>query len=79
VPSNKEYNTDLSFLSNEEIEKLITNTGIESRRVSTKEICTSDLCLKAAEQLINDLNWNKYDIEALIFVTQTPDYILPAT
>jgi 3-oxoacyl-[acyl-carrier-protein] synthase-3 len=79
VPKNKEGNNELSFLSNEEIEKLIATTGIESRRVSTQEICTSDLCLAAAEQLIKDLNWSKDEIDALIFVTQTPDYPLPAT
>jgi len=79
VPSNKEDNMDLSFLSKEEIEKLIASTGIASRRVSTKEICTSDLCMAAAEQLIKDLNWNKDEIDALIFVTQTPNYVLPAT
>lgn len=79
VPSNKENNVDLPFLSKDEIEKLIATTGIESRRVSTKKICTSDLCLTAAEQLIKDLNWNKNEIDVLIFVTQTPDYVLPTT
>jgi len=79
VPSNKEDNRDLSNLSGEEIEKLIVSTGIESRRVSSKEICTSDLCVKAAEQLVKDLNWTGNKIDVLIFVTQTPDYVLPAT
>ena len=79
VPSNKEDNRNLSFLSGEEIEKIVTSTGIASRRISTKEVCTSDLCLKAAEQLIKDLNWSKNEFDVLIFVTQTPDYLLPAT
>ncbi len=30
-------------------------------------------------QLITDLGWDKKDIGALVFVSQTPDYILPAT
>lgn len=33
----------------------------------------------AAEQLIADLGWDKKEIGALVFVSQTPDYILPAT
>ena len=28
---------------------------------------------------MDDLNWNPEDIDCLIFVSQTPDYILPAT
>jgi 3-oxoacyl-[acyl-carrier-protein] synthase-3 len=53
-------------------------TGVIEKRYSN-EFTTSDLGEKAAEQLITDLNWDKKDIGALIFVTQTPDYILPAT
>jgi 3-oxoacyl-[acyl-carrier-protein] synthase-3 len=79
VPRKKENNRDISFLSTEEKEKLIASTGIEARHISSPEICSSDLCLQAAEKLIADLQWNKDEIELLIFVTQTPDYILPAT
>ncbi|MDR0864341.1 MAG: ketoacyl-ACP synthase III [Candidatus Symbiothrix sp.] len=79
VPSKEEKNSDISFLSKEEKEKLIASTGIENRRISTKAICSSDLCVAAAEKLIKDIQWNKDEIEVLIFVTQTPDYILPAT
>lgn len=53
-------------------------TGVEERHVS-KKLTTSDLCFKAAEQLIADLKWDKSEISALIFVTQTPDYVQPAT
>jgi 3-oxoacyl-[acyl-carrier-protein] synthase-3 len=53
-------------------------TGIMEKRWSN-DFTTSDLGVKAAEQLIKDLNWNKKEIGALILVTQTPDYILPAT
>jgi 3-oxoacyl-[acyl-carrier-protein] synthase-3 len=79
VPDKKENNSDISFLSSEEKEKLIASTGIETRHLSTKDICSSDLCLRAAEKLIKDLQWDKDEIDVLIFVTQTPDYILPAT
>lgn len=53
-------------------------TGVKERHFSL-DLTTSDLCLSAAEQLIKDLNWDKKEIEALIFVSQTADYILPAT
>ena len=53
-------------------------TGVKERRISDK-LTTSDLGFAAAERLIADLQWNKSEIEALIFVSQTADYILPCT
>ena len=59
-------------------EAFVQTTGVKERRVSDT-LTTSDLCYEAAERLIADLGWNKDDIEALIFVSQTADYILPCT
>lgn len=53
-------------------------TGVIEKRYSN-DFTTSDLGQAAAEQLIADLGWDKKDIGLLVFVTQTPDYILPAT
>lgn len=79
VPAFKEKVKDVKILSTEDACKLYDSTGIESRRISSSSICTSDLCFAAAETLIQELAWNKNEIECLIFVTQTPDYTLPAT
>lgn len=57
----------------------IESTGIASRRHAEDSMTSADLCLSAAEKLIEELSWNKAEIEALVFVTQTHDYILPAT
>ena len=59
-------------------EEYVKTTGVIERRVS-RFLTTSDLCYAAAEQLILDLGWNKEEIDGLIFVSQTPDYVLPAT
>ena len=59
-------------------EDFVKTTGVKERRVSTL-LTTSDLCYAAAERLIVDLGWDKNEIGALLFVSQTPDYILPAT
>ena len=59
-------------------EEYVKTTGVIERRVS-RYLTTSDLSYAAAEQLIKDLDWDKQEIGALIFVSQTPDYILPAT
>lgn len=61
-------------------ENFVGTTGIANHRKSADDVCTSDLCLKAAEKLISSLSWDKSKIDALVFVTQTPDfYNVPAT
>jgi 3-oxoacyl-[acyl-carrier-protein] synthase-3 len=62
-----------------EIEKISATTGIVQRRVAPEGICTSDLCEKAAEALLTSMGIARESIDALILVTQTPDYVLPAT
>ncbi len=79
IPKNKELNRNLTITSVDEIEKFIDATGVEERRIVDESTCTSDLCFHAAEKLISDLNWDKKDIDILVFVSQTADYILPVT
>lgn len=55
------------------------STGIVARRRADAATTSADLCVSAAEKLVEELGWNKSDIDAIVFVTQTPDYILPAT
>lgn len=81
VPSFIEDNK-LSHLFNneEEVNKFISTTGIEFRHtVNGRNLCTSDLCFEAAVKLMESLSWAPSEIDCLIFVSQTPDYILPAT
>lgn len=59
-------------------EAFVEATGVLERHVSNT-LTTSDLCFEAAEKLITDLQWDKSEIEALVFVSQTADYVLPAT
>jgi 3-oxoacyl-[acyl-carrier-protein] synthase-3 len=77
LPKRAVSNRDLKGLSAQEIELLITTTGIENRRLADETTCASDLCLAAAEKLLSELNWNKEEIDVLIFVTQTPDFQVP--
>lgn len=65
--------------SQEELLKITKSTGIKSVNVTDKKTCSSDLCLAAAEKLLSELKWQRNEIDILIFVSQTPDYILPAT
>jgi 3-oxoacyl-[acyl-carrier-protein] synthase-3 len=76
VIKNREY-TDV--FSSQEANDIVDKTGIEERRFSDAETCSSDLCFAAAEKLIADNNINKDEIDLLVFISQTPDYRMPAT
>ena len=79
VPKNVEENTSLPFFKEGEAEKVILSTGIERRRIVSPGVTSGDLCCQAAEDLLQGLNWDKEDLDCLLFVSQTQDYILPAT
>lgn len=79
VPSNIEYSKDYHLFSETEARKFSDSTGIYQRRIASTDTTASDLCYSAADKLLLDLNWNREDVDCLIFVTQTPDYILPST
>ena len=80
VPQKIEYNKDLGYMmSDEEIQKAIQNIGIEERRIAEPNVCASDLCLRAAQQLLNDNAIDPQSIDVLLFVSQTSDYHQPAT
>lgn len=79
VPQQEVSNFDCALLEEKERKLFVKTTGIENRRIAAKGVCASDLCERAAQKLITDLGWNKNEISVLVFVTQTPDYITPAT
>ncbi len=79
VPKEIDDNCTTSLIPDEERDNLIQQIGIFQKRIAPEGLCSSDLCYEAAEKLIADLEWEKNEIEALVFVSQTPDYILPAT
>jgi 3-oxoacyl-[acyl-carrier-protein] synthase III len=53
--------------------------GVESISIKESSENTSDLCMKAYENLIKKIDINPDEIEMLIVVTQNPDYTLPQT
>lgn len=80
VPSNITYNRDLvGLMSQEEVDKMIDSVGIHERRVSSSDICASDLCYKAALRLMEDNQIDPNSIDMLLFMSQSPDYKSPAT
>lgn len=82
VPRETERNAELPQFEGapEALALFVENVGVRERRVSReRNVCASDLCCAAAERLLDELSWKREEIDALVFVSQTADYRLPAT
>ena len=81
VPRNviDNYHYDLDIWPEEEVRKVVDKVGVVERRFVDDKTCASDLCYTAAEKLITDNRIEKSEIDLLVFLSQTPDYRMPAT
>ena len=81
VPKNviDNYHYDLDIWPEEEVKKVVDKVGVVERRFADDKTCSSDLCFAAAEKLIADNNIDRSEIDLVIFLSQTPDYRMPAT
>lgn len=79
VPKKVSHNSDMDYVSKEEIEKIIQSVGISEKRIADNEVCASDLCFCAAEDLISRMSIDKGTIDMVIFMSQTNDFKIPAT
>jgi 3-oxoacyl-[acyl-carrier-protein] synthase-3 len=80
VPSKLVSNHDLGYLiPPEEIEKTVNAIGIKERRIADATVCASDLCYKVAEKILLDNNIDRNSIDLILFLSQVPDYKIPAT
>jgi len=61
------------------VKEVVDKIGIVERRFADENTCASDLCFAAAEKLIVDNNIDRSEIDLLVFISQTPDYRMPAT
>ena len=60
-------------------EKILEKTGIAERRIAASDETAGDLAERAARRLFEDHEVAPASIDFLLFCTQAPDYILPAT
>lgn len=80
VPHQIQRNVDNPYFSPNDIQSFISNVGVEEFRVTDERVCSSDLCVSAAEKLIGEMNLNRDEIGILVFISQSPDfYFLPNT
>lgn len=66
------YNNDPATLA-----KMQKSVGFKERYWAKDTTTTADLCQQAAEKLLKEMNIAVDSIDAIISVTQTPDYYMP--
>jgi 3-oxoacyl-[acyl-carrier-protein] synthase-3 len=59
--------------------KLKLAMGYKEHRIARKGQCSSDFCIHGLEYLFDNNLLNKEDIDALLFISQSPDYFMPPT
>lgn len=62
-----------------DVDRIVGNTGVLQKREAASGITATDLCIKAADQLLDGLGWDRDSVDALILCTTLPDYITPAS
>ena len=58
---------------------VVKTIGVRERRQVEASQTTADLCLAAGTRLLDALGWEPDSVDALIFLSQTPDHVLPPT
>lgn len=66
-------------LGDQAVADVVKMIGVETRHWSAPDQTTADLCFAAAQHLLQKLDWDPDSVDAVIFVTQTPDHPLPAS
>jgi len=79
VPKSVISNLDCPAEMKSERERLVRNIGILHRRICYPWQYFSELAQTAGERLLSELGWAREEVDALIVVTQSPDYPIPAT
>ncbi len=79
VPNRVVENRCLDFFTPEELENVISMTGIERRYEADNQTSCSDLCARAFNELIEKLGWERESIDAITYLSMTEDYPQPNT
>lgn len=68
-----------SLYGEAEVNSIVKTTGVERVRIADNDMTSSDMCVKAAEILFEQEQFDRSLIDGIVFVSQTTDWILPAT
>lgn len=78
VPKKRIKIKDMHF-GNANMEEIIKVTGIHELRESVEPESQTDYCINAAEKLIDELNFDKSQIDGVVFATPCGDFISPGS
>lgn len=67
------------FSSREEAERTRDLTHVERTRIVQDGVCCSDLCYEAADKLLEQLGWDRKEVDAIVYVALSRDYLTPPT
>lgn len=67
------------FFDRKDIRRISESSGVEAVHVSDENLCASDYDVMLAEYLMEQTGWSGKDFDGLVFVSQSPDYVMPAT
>ena len=79
VPDHAVKTLDFGIFTDEEAEIFDNTVGIKNRYIGSDDLCASDLCLDAAQRLMDAVGWEKESIDVLVFGSVTGDYKTPPT
>ena len=75
----QELNEEYLNIPQKDIDKITNITGISKVALAADQITASDLCLQSARSIFEANPTLVSEIDAIIFVSQTRDFILPST
>lgn len=81
VPKNRVNNLQeySSRFGEKKLKRQIRMTGMEERCVAEEGVTSALLCEMAAHKLLDELEWDRSSVRAVLYVTETPNYVLPST
>lgn len=62
-----------------DVDRIVGNTGVLQKREADPGVTATDMCIAAADRLLDGLGWARDSVDALILCTTLPDYITPAS
>lgn len=80
IPPDVEENINLPiFKDAKEAQAVIDSTGIQRKHLVRPGTTASDLTVQAVNKLLSSLSWNPEDVDCLVYVCVSRDFIAPIT
>lgn len=77
LPNKRLTNFDLENIVDTNDEWIVRRTGVKERRISAEEEFSSNMAIKAVENLIDKYNYGIEDVDMIVVTTFTPDHLIP--